>query len=572
MTLIHMLRHYWRTMPSLHLLWMLLLGLLLPNIILTYSPYLSIPAKIANLIIPAGLYLLLLLTSNKPGKVVVLGLPLVLAINMFQSVLFSVFSGEVIAVDMLLNLVSASSDEAGELLGGLILPILLTLVWHVVLIILAIKSMRSERILRATRRRIASHTFTFILAGVIPLWLAHRADKSYTIRGGLYPLNVFYNMWVAGGKLSEVIHYHETSQGFTYHAHSEHPSDMPEVYVFVLGETSRAYSWQLFGYERETNPRLSQRLSSLIRFSSLTTESNTTYKSAPIILSPADGEHSDRLPEVKGILTAMKEAGFHTVFITNQPANRSFVDFFAYEADEHYRIRDLLRAGQSLMDRKPIYDTDMLPYLDEALRKGHRKLFVVLHAYGAHWSYIDRYPREHAHFTPDDALGANALERPKLINAYDNAIRYTDYLLDEVIKRLEGLDATTALYYTADHGEDVFDDERERILHSSPSISYYQVHVPGLLWYSDRYASAFAHKLEAARANSHKPATSRSTIHTLLELTGVATPERRDSLSLMNPLFDGTRERTYLNDRYECVPLDEMLTPADLQLLQSIAK
>lgn len=572
MTLIHRLRHYWQHLKPTHLMGLLLVGLLLPNIILTCSPYLSIPARLANLIIPLGLYLLLLQTNAKPGRIVLWGLPLLLAINMFQSVLFSVFFGEVISVDMLLNLFSASVDESGELLGGLILPILLTLVWHVALVIVAVKSIRSEGIRVATRRRIASHAFTLTLAGVIPLWLAHRTDKSYTIRGGLYPLNVFYNMWVASGKLSEVMHYHQTSQDFTYHAHSQHPSDMPEVYVFVLGETARAYSWQLFGYERETNPRLTERLPSLIRFSSLTTESNTTYKSAPIILSPADAEHADRLPKVKSMITAIKEAGFHTVFITNQPANRSFVDFFAYEAHEHYRIRDLIRGKQSLMERKPIYDTDMLPYLDEVLRKGHRKLFVILHTYGAHWSYIDRYPVEHAHFTPDNALGANALERPKLINAYDNAIRYTDYFLDEVIKRLEGLDVTTALYYTSDHGEDVFDDERERILHSSPSISYYQVHVPGLLWYSDGYASAFAHKLEAARANSHKPATSRSNMHTILELMGVATPERRDSLSLMSPLFDGSRERTYLNDRYECVPLDEMLTPADIQLLQSSAK
>lgn len=546
-----------------------LLGLLLPNIALSLSPYMSLVAALLNIVAPMGLWCLVLARGKRPGKVLLLGLWLMLIINSVQLVLLTIFDGAVISVDLLLSLFSASGDEAGELLGGLILPIALVLITHIILVCFATWSWRRQRELHL-RRRVHIEIIGFALIGLgLPLaYWSHQVQPSHTIRGDIYPINVFYNMYIAGDKLSELAHLDESSRPHSYRATSEHTSDKREVYIFVLGETSRAYSYQLYGYPRETNPRLTARDSSLVVFRDILTQSNTTSKSAPILLSPADAENNERLNKVKGIMTAMREAGFYTAFISNQPANRSFLDHFAYEADKHIRIKDVIKAGRSVMDlMKPIYDTDMLPFLDEVLQEKHQKLFVIMHCYGAHWSYPDRYPEDFAFFKDDKALGASPLERERLVNAYDNAIRYTDFFLDEVIKRLEAdTTATTAMYYTADHGEDVFDDERERILHSSPTISYYQLHVPGILWFSPRYAMLHGDKISAARANSAKAATSRSNFHTLLTLAGIKTYERQDTLSLLSPLY---REglRTYLNDRYECVPIAEMLEDeADLTM------
>lgn len=557
--LLRCIKARWQKMGQRSLYLAIAIGLILPNIIFTLSPYLGTCAKIANILLPLGWWVIILSLCRKPGKVLLWWLPLVMAINAFQLVLFSVFSGEVIAVDMLLNLFSASGDEAGELLGGLLLPIILTLIVTITLVALGIRSMKIAPLLLKERKQAMRLGAALLITGLVPLWFAHQESPAYSLRAGVYPVNVFYNMYVSAGKLRQVLNYDETSQGFSYDARSAYPEDR-EIYVFVLGETGRAHSWQLNGYERETTPRLMARRNELAVFTDLTTESNTTYKSAPIILSPADAAHSDRLPNVKGIMTAMKEAGFHTVFISNQPENRSFLDFFAYEADEHYRIRDIIRKDLSLIDRRPIYDGDMLPFLQKVIQGEHHKLFVILHAYGSHWSYRDRYPREHAFFTPDDALGANKIEHAKLINAYDNAIRYTDFLLNEVIKTLEAQDAITAMYYTADHGEDVFDDERGRILHSSPSVSYYQLHVPGVLWMSHAYRSQRQDKAHTAILNQGVAASSGSNFHTLLDLAGVETRELRLERSLISPLYTAPSPRVYLNDRYECVPLSEMLT------------
>lgn len=553
------------SLRQVHYLLPCLVALLLPNIALIFSPYLGTLPKLLNIFLPLGLWLLVLSLGRKPGRTTLVFLPLMLMINCVQLVLLSIFEGAVISVDLLLSLFSASEDEAGELLGGLVLPIVAVLLIYALFLLIAIRSWRADTDLSRRERRAMLFLSLLLcfLSLPISLW-AKRLDPSHSIRADIYPLNVYYNAYIAGQKLGQLRSLDQTSVQHDYQALSVHDTSEREVYVFFLGETSRAYNHQLYGYPRATNPRLAGRdTASLLIYKDVTTQSNTTSKSAPILLSPADAEHSHRLPHVKGILSAMKQAGFYTVFISNQPANRSFLDHFAYEADRHYRIRDILRSqtrGGEVM--RPIYDADMLPFLDEVLREKHQKLFVILHAYGAHWNYRDRYPRSFAYFLPDDALVAHPREKERLINAYDNAIRYTDYLLDETIQRLEQDSlATTALYYTSDHGEDIYDDERERILHSSPSISYYQVHIPSILWLSSKYQHRHPAKVQAARENRDKAASSRSNLHTLLELAGVQSPERCDSLSLLSPHY---REglRTYLNDRYECVPLYRMLQDA----------
>lgn len=107
--------------------------------------------------------------------------------------------------------------------------------------------------------------------------------------------------------------YHHTSKDFTFHAQATHPADKREVYVMVVGETSRALNWQLYGYERETNPLLS-RQPGIVAFSKVLTESNTTHKSVPMLMSDITACNFDSIYHQKGIITAFKEAGYQTAF------------------------------------------------------------------------------------------------------------------------------------------------------------------------------------------------------------------------------------------------------------------
>lgn len=540
-----------------HLLF--LLSLLLPNVgLLLTAEHTALWSSIASLLFPLGLYLIFFSYFRHPGKGYLWLLPLVL-VNAFQLVQLTLFPGSVIAVDMLLNLFASDSEEAGELLSNLLLPISLVLLVYAPLLGTSIRSLKSAILPLAERRRSLKLGVVILSLSLLSVWWAGREDSSYSIKREVYPISVGYNMYLAAQKLLQVASYEDTSRDFDYQAKRLSPVDeaTSEVYVLVIGETSRACNWSLYGYERETNPRLAQRSSEIVVMRDMLTQSNTTYRSVPILLSPADADHADELHRVKGLLVAMQQAGYYTAYISNQTENRSFLDFFAHQAQEHHALR------QELEGKSPIYDTDMLPYLDRLLEAGHRKLVVVLHGYGSHFNYSDRYPKEWAHFVEDQAWSASPRYREELLNGYDNAIRYTDYFLDEVIARLERSGSVAGMLYVSDHGEDLFDDERERILHSSPTLSYYQLHIPALLWFSESYREAFTPRVEAAQANATRPVMTNSVFHTMLQMASVETPYLRDSLSLLSPHLEAG-ERAYLNDRYERVPLQELkLSPLD---------
>ncbi len=43
-----------------------------------------------------------------------------------------------------------------------------------------------------------------------------------------------------------------------FNAQPSHPEDRREIYIMVVGETSRALNWSLYDYDRDTNPELSK--------------------------------------------------------------------------------------------------------------------------------------------------------------------------------------------------------------------------------------------------------------------------------------------------------------------------
>lgn len=155
-----------------------------------------------------------------------------------------------------------------------------------------------------------------------------------------------------------------------------------------------------------------------------------------MLMSAVSAENFDSIYHQKGIITAFKEAGFKTAFFSNQRYNNSFIDFFGKEADHCDFIKeDSLTAGQNLSDDY------LLALVQEELAKGNRKQFIVLHTYGSHFNYRERYPAEAAFFQPDSPADAEFKYRDNLINAYDNSIRYTDDFLSRLIGLLQQQDA-----------------------------------------------------------------------------------------------------------------------------------
>jgi len=302
---------------------------------------------------------------------------------------------------------------------------------------------------------------------------------------------VAYNVVLCAREYVKIENYDRTSAGFRYHARRTAKADKREIYVYVIGEASRAANWELYGYDRPTNPRLKALGDEIVVFRNMLTQSNTTHKSVPMILSSVRTNEHDELFRRKGLPALFNEAGFRTWFLSNQSPQGAMIDKLARDADS------LIYMGH------PRYDMQLLDTMKRIVEADtENDLLFILHCYGSHFSYHQRYPREAAYFLPDDDVAIERQHKQKIWNAYDNSIRYTDTFLSSVIGYLASLDACSALLYSADHGEDMLDDDRERFLHASPTTTCWQLHVASLAWFSEDYKRVFPQQAAAAASDT----------------------------------------------------------------------
>ena len=120
----------------------------------------------------------------------------------------------------------------------------------------------------------------------------------------------------------------------------------------------------------------------------------------------------------------------------------------------------------------------------------HEDTVIVLHMMGNHGpAYFRRYPPEFRRFTPDCATAElRNCSREQVVNAYDNAILYTDHVLAGIVghARAARRRSTRRMIYVSDHGESL--GENGLYLHGLPySIAPdTQTHVPMIAWLSPR--------------------------------------------------------------------------------------
>ncbi|MBE6178277.1 MAG: lipid A phosphoethanolamine transferase [Rikenellaceae bacterium] len=532
-------------------------SILVPNIVLAYTEHYSVWTTEALVLMPLGFYLMWSVALRRSGVMIWLGFPFIF-FAAFQIVLLYLFGNSIIATDMFTNVLTTNPGEATELLGNIYPAVLLVAVMYLPMLWLAWREIGHRYCLPPrSRRMIALVGGVLFVIGAALLIPAYRgSDDKHVIRDEIFPLNVVYNMYLCGSELRKTYHFEEMTADFRFDAQRSDSVEGRELYVYVIGEAARAMNWQLYGYERETTPGLMQ-IEDLIIYRNVLTQSNTTHKSVPLFLSSVATHEHEALYRRKGLPALFREAGFETWFISNQSPQGAMIDNLSQDAEHVCYLED------------PRHDMQLLDQLKQVVAESQsEKLFVILHCYGSHFSYHQRYPRSEAFFLPDDDVAIRADHAEELRNAYDNSIRYTDRVLTATVEYLRSLtDCTSALLYCSDHGEDLYDDDRGRFLHASPTTTAYQLYVASFAWFSERYRAAWPEKVATAATLVDAPATTHSMYHTIADIASVEGRFCNDTVSLVNPAFDRQRVRRYLNDHNEAVPFSETgLTEHDWEI------
>ncbi|TWI60499.1 glucan phosphoethanolaminetransferase (alkaline phosphatase superfamily) [Pseudoduganella lurida] len=329
----------------------------------------------------------------------------------------------------------------------------------------------------------------------------------------------------------------ETSRRFTFHANQPAADDVPETVVMVIGESSRQDRWQLFGYGRETNPLLGQE-KNLVTLPDVITSVSATRLSVPVIISrkPARQSLKDGFNE-KSFITAYKEAGFRTWWLSNQVSFGKFdtpVSVFAREAD----VVQFLNLGG--FSKTSNHDAVLFEPLRRAMADPAPKKLIVLHTLGSHWNYSQRYPQAFDKWQPslfgvDNPVYTDLAIKTPLNNSYDNAILYTDWFLAQVVDRLKTTLTSTALVYVADHGQTLYDGTCRLAFHGHNT--QFEFRVPAFMWYSDQYRDRYPDKVKQLLRHRKAKLATENMFHTLLDVADIRYPDDRLEWSFLSPAF-----------------------------------
>ena len=296
-----------------------------------------------------------------------------------------------------------------------------------------------------------------------------------------------------------------------------------EVYVIVVGETSRRQNWSLFGYSRDTNPELEKISGDLVLYR-MTSNATNTVLSLPMALTRATPATRQLIRSEKSIITLLNQAGYETFWISNQerpslPSNP--IDQIAQEAQHTSFHADVLEGPHP-----DVFDSNLLTRLDHVIGAlpQNGKAVIFLHMEGSHFSYRERYPPQFNRFSSGPDSSAAIPERQReLIDQYDNSVLFTDHVLASVIGRLAACDCVAGTVFFSDHGERLFDKgiSDQEFGHGFPDIARQEIEIPFFVWLSPAYRQANPSLARSIGAKANSMAELHDLFETIVDLTGV---------------------------------------------------
>lgn len=298
----------------------------------------------------------------------------------------------------------------------------------------------------------------------------------------------------------------------------------PQNIVIIFGESHCRTHSQFNGYDKVTMPEV-QRLideGKVTVFDQVTSPGVNTVESFKSMMSTYRPEYGESvlfytcqtLPQV------LRDAGYHSSWISNQSQYGMFdnvIGHFAALCDTTIFIGD--RFSGNL--RKNL-DGELLPFVESAVNRSDTdKNFYAIHLMGSHPNFQERYPESFAFFTPDDYPDRIESQRQNFAY-YDNSLRYTDYIVSQIIKVFE--DKEAVIMYLSDHGLDFYFTRDDYFAHgvaTFPASVEPASEVPCFVYTSEAYQADFPDLCGRMKEHTGDPYRMDNLIYTVMDIAGV---------------------------------------------------
>lgn len=283
------------------------------------------------------------------------------------------------------------------------------------------------------------------------------------------------------------------------------------VVVLVIGESARSENFSLYGYSKNTNPLLSA-TPGVFHFNATSCATYTTAGVKCILEHKNTGDLYEILPNY--LYRNGVEVAWRTTNWGEPPVH----------------IKNYLNKEALMKECKGAdcnYDEVLLSNLKEQIAASTKnKVLIVLHTSISHGpEYSKRYPPKFETFKPVcNSVELANCSHAELVNAYDNTIGYTDYILHSVIEDLKQLkEYKSAMIFVSDHGESL--GEKNLYMHGLPlSLApKEQYDIPFIVWTSDNSVKEM--KPDNTLSQNH-------VFHSVLNFLHVQSPAYNEELNI----------------------------------------
>lgn len=282
------------------------------------------------------------------------------------------------------------------------------------------------------------------------------------------------------------------------------------VVVLVIGESARSENFSLYGYKKNTNPYLSK------------TENLHTFKATSCATYTTAG--------VKCILEHTESDDLYEILPNYLYRNNVDVIWRTTNWGEppvhikNYQTKEML--DKDCKGDGCNYDEVLITNLkQQILASTKSKILIVLHTSTSHGpTYSKKYPANFETFKPVcNSVELGNCSQTELVNAYDNTIVYTDYILHRIIEDLQQFkDYKSAMLFVSDHGESL--GEKNLYMHGLPmSIApNEQFDIPFIVWTSK----------DSKQLKPINIASQHHVFHSVLNFLDIKSPVYNEQLSI----------------------------------------
>ena len=318
--------------------------------------------------------------------------------------------------------------------------------------------------------------------------------------------------------------------------------------VLIIGESYNKHHSSLYGYRLPTATNQQRRMENgeLFPFTDAVTPWNITSNVFLNMFSMWESGCDNVFADYPLFPILFRKAGYAVSFFTNQYNFKGFNKGTTSQTGHFFLAdRKLCDSLFSYRNEKSEKNDIGLAKQVESYKYGNNLSYTmdIIHLIGQHFDYSQRNTQKNRYFKIDDYEQLPIKKEEKLtVMHYDNATRYNDIVLNDLLNLYEKEDAI--IIYVPDHGEEVYDDLTVcGRLFQNPTITQakYEYEVPMWIWCSELYRENHPEVVSAITESVNKPFMTDLIPQLLLFLAGIECEWTEENSNI-------------LSDKYQCNP------------------